>query len=561
MLTKTHATCAAGLATLALAGSAAAAPANQFAAALAKGPLYAGLAAFASGLLVSLTPCVYPMVAVTVSVFGAREATSRGEGALLSAAFVLGIIAMFVPLGVVAGLTGSLAGAVLQSPWVVSAISLVFLIMAAAMFGAFELDIPSSLKNKLAEIGGTGYLGAFLLGLACGPIAAPCTGPFLTGILAWITRTQSAALGAAAMASFALGLGVPFFLVGAFAVQLPKSGRWMVHVKSTLGLILVIVALYSLEQARFGFFAKIAHPTPRIFGVGPLAVALFGLSLGAIHKSFEGSTADKIRKGVGVFLTSFGGALFIVAATTPSRTLVWEHIPAKVAQAQALGSQRPLIVDFGAAWCGACKELDKVTFSEEHVQREAGRFLAVRVDATNDEDPNVEADMSDVRRQGPADRRDLRLQGSRSPPLHGLRRSRPVPRSAEESGLKRSGAGPLQRVRQRLSPGRSTCLLAHPVVPAFVGGRRPADRYDVANLWEDQISINHRDQGPGNYRRGRRQFPDESSAGGRDGLSAKPKHKLKASNPSDAVRRFWASVRPVSWQASDSAGSVRDDGG
>src|SRR5258708_20790364 len=178
------------------------------------------------------------MVAVTVSVCGARNVESRVQGTLLSAAFVAGIIAMFVPLGVFAGLTGSLAGSVLQSRWVVVGISLLFLVLAAAMFGAFELDIPSSLKNRLAEIGGGGYFGAFLLGVACGPIAAPCTGPFLTGLLAWIARTQSAGFGALAMGAFALGLGVPFFLVGAFAVQLPKSGVWMIHVKSILGLLL-----------------------------------------------------------------------------------------------------------------------------------------------------------------------------------------------------------------------------------------------------------------------------------------------------------------------------------
>jgi thiol:disulfide interchange protein DsbD len=380
------------LSLLAVSTSAWAAPADQFAAALAKGPLYAGLAAFVSGLLVSLTPCVYPMVAVTVSVFGAREATSRGEGALLSAAFVLGIIAMFVPLGVVAGLTGNIAGAILQSPYVVVFISGLFLVMAAAMFGAFELDIPSSLKNKLAEIGGTGYLGAFLLGLACGPIAAPCTGPFLTGILAWITKTQSAGFGALAMAAFALGLGVPFFLVGTFAVQLPKSGGWMVHVKSVLGIILVIVALYFLNN-EFGFFSKIARPSPA-FLTGTAFIALLGLALGAVHKSFDGSAGDKVRKGIGVAFTTIAGTLFIVGAATPARALVWQHIPPKVAQAQAASSQRPLIIDFGAAWCGACKELDKLTFSQERVQREAGRFVAVKVDATNDDDPNVEAALS-----------------------------------------------------------------------------------------------------------------------------------------------------------------------
>jgi thiol:disulfide interchange protein DsbD len=394
MTPRIPASCAAALAVLAAAVPAAAAPSNQFSDALAKGPLYAGLASFASGLLVSLTPCVYPMVAVTVSVFGARQTSSRTEGALLSAAFVAGIIAMFVPLGVIAGLSGSLAGAVLQSTWVVTIISAVFLVMAAAMFGAFELDIPSSLKNRLAQIGGTGYLGAFLLGLACGPIAAPCTGPFLTGILAWITKTQSAGLGAAAMAAFASGLGVPFFLVGTFAVQLPKSGRWMLLVKSVLGLILVIVALYFLNNA-FGLFAKFARPS-RPFLAGALSMALLGIVLGAIHKSFEGGPADKVRKGVGVFLTSIAGTLFIVGATTPERTLVWEHIPPKIARAQAASAQRPLIVDFGAAWCGACKELDKATFSQAQVQQEAGRFMAVRVDATNDDDPEVTSAMSEL---------------------------------------------------------------------------------------------------------------------------------------------------------------------
>src|SRR5688572_1182556 len=163
------------------------------------------------------------MVAVTVSVFGARQAKSRWEGAALSAAFVLGIVAMFVPLGVAAGLSGSLFGSVLQSRWVVSAMALLFLVLAASLFGAFELALPSALTNRLATLGGIGYRGAFLLGLACGLIAAPCTGPVLTGILAWIAKTRSAPLGALAMAAFALGLGAPFFVVGAFAVQLPRS--------------------------------------------------------------------------------------------------------------------------------------------------------------------------------------------------------------------------------------------------------------------------------------------------------------------------------------------------
>jgi thiol:disulfide interchange protein DsbD len=123
------------------------------------------------------------MVAITVSVFGARSDTTRARAMGLSTAFVLGIAAMFTPLGLVAGLTGSLFGSALSNPWVTTFIALVFLGMAASMFGAFEFMLPSGLTNRLAQVSGAGYGGAFLIGLVSGLIAAPCTGPVLTGIL------------------------------------------------------------------------------------------------------------------------------------------------------------------------------------------------------------------------------------------------------------------------------------------------------------------------------------------------------------------------------------------
>jgi thiol:disulfide interchange protein DsbD len=373
-----------------------ASPSDAFTEALARGPLYAALAALLGGLLVSLTPCVYPMVAVTVSVFGARATRTRLEGFLLSAAFVLGIVAMFVPLGVAAGLTGSVFGSVLQSRWVVVGISLLFLALAVSLFGAFELSLPASLNNRLAEVGGMGYKGAFLLGLACGLIASPCTGPVLTGILTWIAKTQSAGLGALAMGAFALGLGAPFFVVGAFAVQLPKSGRWMVHVKSLLGIVLVIVALYFLSTA-FPALSALARPDAVFLGVAG-ALVLVGLLLGAVHRDFaEPGLVVRLAKGTGIALTSVAGFLLVMGATTPSRTLSWEKITVQEAKAKALREGRPLLVDFTAAWCGACKELDKLTFSEPGVAREAGRFVAIKVDATNDEDPAVEAVMGEMR--------------------------------------------------------------------------------------------------------------------------------------------------------------------
>lgn len=376
-----------------LPGVALAAPDDAFTRALAKGPIYAALAALVGGLAVSLTPCVYPMVAVTVSIFGAKQARSRSQGLLLSFVFVLGIAAMLVPLGVIAGMTGSMFGSVLQSRAVVIGISALFILMAASMFGAFELTLPSSLNNKLAELGGIGYKGAFLLGWVCGLIATPCTGPVLTGILAWIASTQSAGLGALAMAAFSFGLGGPFFLVGAFAVQLPKSGRWMVHVKSALGIVLLVVALYFLNNT-FGF----ANPfisSSLVFIGGALGLVLLGLLTGAVHREFgEPGVGVKMGKGLGIALVSVGSFAALLAIVKPDESLIWEKTDATAALARAAAEKRPVLVDFTAAWCGACKELDKKTFSEPRVGRELSRFVAVKVDATNNDDPKVEATLA-----------------------------------------------------------------------------------------------------------------------------------------------------------------------
>jgi thioredoxin:protein disulfide reductase len=373
--------------------------ADLFTQAVARGPIYAAGAAVLGGLLVSLTPCVYPMVAVTVSAFGAREARGRWEGAKLSAAFVLGIVCMFTPLGVVAGLTGSVFGAVLQNQWVVLGIALLFLAMAASMFGAFEMTLPSAVTNRLASLGGIGYRGAFGLGFVCGIIAAPCTGPVLTGILTWIAQTQSAGLGAAAMGAFSIGLGLPFFLVGAFAVQLPKSGRWMVHVKSVLGIVLIIVAFYFINL-HWPWVSRLARPSPLFFGAAA-ALAVLGILFGAVHRDFaEPSSGGRALKGVGVILVSAAGFLSISAATEPSATLSWEPTDFVAARHKARLEQKPLLVDFTASWCVSCKELDKLTFSDPAVEREAGRFVAVKVDATDDEDPKVEQALSEFNVKG-----------------------------------------------------------------------------------------------------------------------------------------------------------------
>ncbi len=370
-----------------------AAPPNAFARALAANPLYAFLLTWVSGLGVALTPCVYPMIVVTVSIFGARQAESRWQAATLSAVFVLGIVTLFVPLGVGAATTGALMGAWLQSPWVFLGVALLFAAMATSFFGAFELALPQSLQNRLSEVGGVGYKGAFLLGLVSALVATPCTGPFLTSLLVWIADSQNTWLGGVMMGAFALGLGTPFFVVGAFAMQLPKSGKWMVHVKTALGVVLLVGALYYLGSA-FPALRDVAPPGLTYLGLFGAAgfIGVGALVFAARHPGRVGTAA----KVTGIALASGGGYLALVSAMKPppatGTTVAWQSLTVAEAREQALAEGKPMLVDFTAKWCIACGELDKYTFSEPAVASETSRFVAVKVDMTDDENPTAQAD-------------------------------------------------------------------------------------------------------------------------------------------------------------------------
>jgi thiol:disulfide interchange protein DsbD len=370
------------------AGSAYAVEPDMFTRGLARGPVSAGLTAFIGGLLVCLTPCVYPMIAITVSVFGARQSQSRLQAMGLSTAFVLGISAMFTPLGVVAGYTGSLFGSALANPWVLALVAIVFLALAASMFGAFDFVLPSSLNNKLAQLGGVGYGGAFLVGAVSGLIAAPCTGPVLTGILLWIGKTKSASLGAAALFAFSLGLGLPFWLVGTFAVSLPKGGSWMVAIKSIFGIVLSVAALYFLK----GAVPHLSHFSfaDTGFVVAAALLVAVGIALGAVHLTFEkGQTLAAVRKATGILASVAGLFLLVGWLEAPKGKLSWEPSE-EVARTRAETERRPMLIDFTAEWCGACKELSRITFSDPTVMVEARRFVTVKVDATNEDDVEID---------------------------------------------------------------------------------------------------------------------------------------------------------------------------
>src|SRR6266498_3143979 len=186
-------------------GSAGAVTDLRLGALLAEGSVLAFAVAFAGGIATSLTPCVYPLIPITVSIFGARKAGSRGEAMELSGLYVLGIAAMYSALGVGAALTGAAFGSVMQNPWVIGFVALVLAAMAASMFGAFDLQLPPAWQARLSGVGGAGRAGAFAMGLVSGIIAAPCTGPVLAAALTFVAAKGSVAFGFAIMFVYALG--------------------------------------------------------------------------------------------------------------------------------------------------------------------------------------------------------------------------------------------------------------------------------------------------------------------------------------------------------------------
>ncbi len=384
---------------------------------LASGRWVAGASiVFLGGLLTALTPCVYPLIPITVGLFGARKSESRSKTVLLTTAYVVGMGLVFSILGVIAAKTGQAFGSLLGDPRVAIGLAILLVLLASSMFGAFELSLPPSLMQKLNSVGGAGVLGAFLMGSVSGFIAAPCTGPVLAALLAYVANTQSTVLGGSLLFLYALGIGVPFFLIGVFALRLPKSGVWMEWVKSVLGIALIALAASYLKDA----FAPLRHAVSAVaaeLGSRPGAwvagvLAGLGILLGAIHRSFERRTAEVGLKAVGILFVTAGLIVRAGALDAPASGQMWsklclnrqqgKRVLTTVSEAlsrrsvslfdealeRARRDKRPVMVDFSAEWCAACKELDRRTYIDPTVVREMSdaHFLTVKVDGTNELD-------------------------------------------------------------------------------------------------------------------------------------------------------------------------------
>ena len=359
---------------------------------LAHGYLWAFVTVFAGGFLTSLTPCVYPMISITVSLFGARdEKVTRRRAMALAATYVAGIGVMYTSLGVSFALAGRAFGTFMSSPYVMVPIAVLFFVMAASMFGAFELALPSNLQTRLSGLGGKGFGGSFVMGLVGGIIAAPCTGPVLASVLAYVATTRSVVMGGSLLFTYALGMGVLFFVIAAFAVSLPKSGGWMETVKSFFGVVMIVAALYFLRNVARPL-AAYGSPSNGWLIVHAVAIAA-GAAIGGFHLSFKYSPRiEKLRKSVGIAAVVVGGfgvvGWMLAPKLSASIDLAWIHGEAAGVKT-ARATHTAALVDFYADWCLPCKEMELKTFDDEAVSAELGRLQLVKVDCTSDEDPIV----------------------------------------------------------------------------------------------------------------------------------------------------------------------------
>ncbi|MBI3951543.1 MAG: protein-disulfide reductase DsbD [Acidobacteria bacterium] len=346
-----------------------------------QGLVVALLSIFVLGLALNLTPCVYPMIPITIGYFSQQGEGKTSRVVVLALMYLLGIAITYSALGVVAALTGQMFGQWLQTPWVLVGIATVMVLLALSLFGVYQIRPPNFIMQKISGQSGSGILGALSMGLVVGIVAAPCVGPVTIGLLTYVGATGNPWLGFLLFFTLSVGLGAPYMVLGTFSgalKKLPRSGVWMVWVERLFGFAMLGMALY--------FVAPLLPDKVVPWIVLALAV-ITSVYLGWLEKSSTGGkTFYWLRKAVAVIVLAIG--IFAVIPRTEA-TIIWQHYDAALLD-QIKKEGRPAILDFYADWCIPCRELDRFTFSNAEVIEATKPFVMVKVDVTQYGSPEAE---------------------------------------------------------------------------------------------------------------------------------------------------------------------------
>lgn len=368
-----------------------------------RGLLVAFLIIFVSGLALNLTPCVYPLIPITISYFGGQVGGKKGSLILYGIVYVLGMSITYSLLGVFAALTGSILGAWLQNPLVLAFIAIVMVALALSMFGLYEIRVPTALSNFAGQ-SKQGYFGTLFMGLTVGIIAAPCIGPFVLALFTYVGEKGDPLLGFLMFFVLSLGLGVPFVFLAMFSGMInhiPRSGAWMIWVRKIFGFILVAMALYFINPLignDLWYYTLLAvtflfggiylawidqiQTAGKAFSLVRSIVGILFIVIGVFFwvSSVEAHVDSRLRE----FQMSAGGAGGVSEAEINWQTYSEEFIQ------KAMDENKPMMIDFYADWCIPCKELDKLTFTDPAVVEKSRNFIMVKADLTKEGSPEVQ---------------------------------------------------------------------------------------------------------------------------------------------------------------------------